>query len=335
MLTSTKDDVEWLPCNLCGCQDFEYLFDIGDQRFDRAEIFKLVRCKSCGLACLSPRPKASSLQEYYPVAYFDQFRDADYESHYEHRAQYVERATAASKSRRLLDIGCANGAFPRFMRDRGWTVEGTEVATGADAITDFPVYHSLGEILQRGNAHYDAISAWSVLEYMPDPSLVFGAVSELLTPGGAWIVVTPNFDSITNQGLRRYDAPRQLYCFSPRTIIAFSQKFGLSVESVSTDSRFFMKAPKNWLRYYIRQAIGLDPLPWNQHPEGRLTYARRHNMLLGPCTNARYALTHPLTALDRALEPLFQKYQEWMGTYGFATFIIRKSVSSVGSKTCA
>jgi hypothetical protein len=221
------------------------------------------------------------------------------------------------------------------MRNRGWTVEGVEVAGSADAITDFPVYRSLEEILEHGTARYDAITAWSVLEYMADPCKVFRAVSESLAPGGAWIVVTPNFESITNKGLRRYDVPRQLYCFSPRTIRAYCAKFNLSVEAITINSKFFMKAPKNWLRHYLRRAVGLAPLAWNRHPEGRLAYARRQNLLPGWYTNARYALTHPLTAVDRLLEPLFQKYQEWTGTYGFATFVIRKPATYAGGKTCA
>lgn len=331
MLTTTKNEVEFLHCNLCGSQDSEFRFEIGDQRFPRPEIFAMVSCKSCGLAFLSPRPKASALQNYYPSAYFDQFRADDYEALYRSRAEFVERAVGTVKSRRLLDIGCASGAFPRFMRNRGWTVEGIEVAAAADAITDFPLYRSVGEILERRPERYHAISAWSVLEYMPDPSEVFGAVAELLAAGGAWIVVTPNFESITNQGLRRYDAPRQLYCFSARTIGAYCTKFGLTVETAKTDSRFFMKAPNNWLRYFLRRSLGLDPLQWDQHPEGRMIYARRNNLGQGLYASARFALAHPLTALDRSLEPLFQKYQEWAGTYGFATFVIRRA----GDKACA
>lgn len=326
MVTLANADVEIVPCNLCGSQDFERLFEIGDQRYERPEVFEMVRCKSCGLGFLSPRPKASALERYYPPAYFDVFKAPNYDVAYLRRAKFLERACSASKTRRLLDIGCANGAFPRFMRDRGWTVEGIEVAATADSITDFPVYRSVAEI-PSSSARYNAISAWSVLEYMPDPGAAFRAVSDLLSPGGAFIVVTPNFDSVTNLGLRRYDVPRQLYCFSPRTIQAYAAKAGLSVDTINTDTQFFAKAPNNWLRYYLRRAIGLGPLPWDQHPEGRLKYARRRNLPLGLRTNVRYAITHPLTSLDRALEPLFQRYQEWTGTYGFATYVIRKKLS--------
>jgi SAM-dependent methyltransferase len=327
VLKSANADVEIVPCNLCGGEDFERLFEIGDQRFDRPEVFAMVRCRSCGLGFLSPRPKESALQQYYPPAYFDEFKVPDYGELYQRRADFLGRACASLKARRLLDVGCANGAFPRFMRDRGWTVEGIEVADTADSIVDFPVYRRFAEIPASG-ARYDAISAWSVLEYMPDPDAVFHAVSALLVPGGAWIIVTPNFDSITAHGLRRYDVPRQLYCFSPPAIQAYAAKAGLSVDTINTDARFFMKAPNNWLRYYLRRAVGLGPLPWNRHPEGRLSYARRRNLSPGFYANVQYAITHPLTSLDRALEPAFQRCQEWAGTYGFATFVIRKPPSA-------
>ena len=305
MFAPCKDDFKIVACNLCGGDDFDRLFEIGDQRFDSSEVFAIVRCKSCGLGMLSPRPKASAMQKYYPPAYFEPFRAPDYGTLYQRRADFLERACADLKTRRLLDIGCANGAFPRFMRDQGWTVEGIEVAESADSIADFPVYQSLDAIPSYAG-RYDAISAWSVLEYIPDPRGAFHAVSRLLAPRGAWIIVTPNFASLTNQGLCRYDAPRQLYCFSADTMRAYAADCGLSVESVRSDAQFFLKAPNNWLRHYLRRAVGLGPLPWNQHPEGRLAYARRHNLRPGLATNFRYALTYPLTSFDRALEPLFR-----------------------------
>ena len=49
----------------------------------------------------------------------------------------------------LLDIGCANGDFPRFMRKIGWQVEGVEISANSKSISDFKVYKEDFSQIQR------------------------------------------------------------------------------------------------------------------------------------------------------------------------------------------
>lgn len=167
------------------------------------EDFVLLRCPECTLVHTWPLTASRTL---YDDAYTD-----DGEYHY-----YFSIAVKAQMGKlrvpwpmrrflksvkpggKLLDIGCSTGRFLLAAKRRGWDVSGVEVskkaATIARDISGARVgVGSVGDL--RMGESFDAVTAWEVLEHVPDPvSFVTTAVS-LLRRGGVLGLSVPNWDS--------------------------------------------------------------------------------------------------------------------------------------------
>lgn len=223
-----------------------------------------------------------------------------------------------------MDIGCANGDFPRFIRTLGWDVDGVETADNAELIDDFTCYRSLDDI-PADAPRYDAVTAWAVMEHVHDPMSVFAATARLLKKGGLFIALTTNLDSVSSRYLFREDIPRHLYFFNRRTIAAYAAKtLCLTLEDVKSGSHIYQMAPLHWLRHFLRRAAGLPPLKWDDLPEIRYAYFERNGLTPNLTNTIRYIATHPFTVLDRSLMPYYTKWQEIVGTYGLVIYILRK-----------
>lgn len=62
-------NVESVACDLCGAREHDFLFAARDLKYGLPGEFSLVRCATCGLAFLNPRPAADTLHHYYPETY--------------------------------------------------------------------------------------------------------------------------------------------------------------------------------------------------------------------------------------------------------------------------
>src|ERR1700690_2054344 len=57
-----------VPCNICGCEESRLLFKAKDLNYRVSdEEYNVVKCSSCGLVYLNPRPQ--NLQQFYPNDY--------------------------------------------------------------------------------------------------------------------------------------------------------------------------------------------------------------------------------------------------------------------------
>ena len=83
-------------------------------------------------------------------------------------------------------------------------------------------------------------------------------------------------------------------------------------------------APLHWLRHFLRRAVGLPALQWNDLPEIRYAYFERTGRSPNLSNTLRYIATHPFTVVDRALMRHYAKWQEFVGTYGLVIYILRK-----------
>jgi glycosyltransferase involved in cell wall biosynthesis len=97
---------------------------------------------------------------------------------------------------RVLDVGCADGAFAALVRAQGHHVTGTDlveqplVRTRTDAFVRADLNHGLPADL-RGP--FDVVVAGDVLEHVIDPSALLAQIGERLSPGGEVLVSVPNF----------------------------------------------------------------------------------------------------------------------------------------------
>lgn len=95
--------------------------------------------------------------------------------------------------------------------------------------------------------HFDTIFLFHVIEHFSDPYSAIEKIINLLKPGGAVIIETPNWDSwerrIFRTAWRGWSAPYHTYIFSPRALTQLLKRAHFSVENVS-----FTLHPYSWTK---------------------------------------------------------------------------------------
>jgi SAM-dependent methyltransferase len=317
--------METVTCNLCGSADQRIVYTKPDEHYRGEEWFTVVECLNCGLGFLNPRPTTEEMDRYYPSQYYEYFsaKPDFHQRRYEIESEVVSAKIPDGIGRSLLDVGCANGNFPRRMQMLGWKVEGVEVSNNSERITDFKVYHEQLPHIPIDTPRYDAITAWSVLEHVHDPMAYFQKASKILKPNGIFVFVVPNFESLSSRSLFREDTPRHLYFFTRSTIREFLARADLMLTEIGCDNSIFEMRPLGWLRYYTTRLFG-GKLRWQDLPPTRLEYLARHRLKNDFFSNFRYLITHPFTVFDRLLMPLYERWQLQSGSYGMLICVATK-----------
>jgi SAM-dependent methyltransferase len=296
-----------------------------DALFPSDQLFTIVECQSCGLGFVNPRPSRAEMQRFYPAEYYRGFeRDGRYhQARYGLEAQYLASIESDGVVRRLLDIGCAHGGFPRFMRTRGWEVEGVEVSSTSEPITDFPVYRQDFADAQIGSACYDAVTAWAVMEHVHDPAAYFRKVASVLRPGGIFVFLVTNFDSLASRHLFGEDVPRHLYFFTESSVRRYVGQVGLTLERADYSNEIFAMPATNWLRFLLKQLQGRD-FKWEDRRSAS-AFNRAHDLRPGLTSALRFYARFPLTLFDHAMIPFLDRYQIWRRSYAIVTYVARRT----------
>lgn len=231
-------------CPLCGSETTRTLFIARDRLLGRPESFPVVRCTSCGLVFLKPRPTAEALGAYYPDDYYplDEQPSPEAEAVARDLLRKVSAWTRAHEidRPRILDVGCGVGLFLHLADEAGMQVRGIELSGSAVSYAranyGLDVHHGTLEDAGIPPASCDIVVMWHVLEHLPDPLAGLRQVAEILAPGGLLLAAVPNFGSYEARlfGRRWYslDAPRHLTHFTPQTLNASVSRAGLTVHAI-------------------------------------------------------------------------------------------------------
>jgi SAM-dependent methyltransferase len=283
-------ELEAISCPLCGERAAKILFAQRDLALGVPGRFQLVRCLGCGLLYQNPRVRADQLSLAYPAEYAAHVREPDLSRTTRrlgpggrlllaHRLGYAhldpgpvslgERLRASLRrgrivkafppwigQGRLLDVGCASGKFLRQMTAVGWMCAGIELdpdaAARAQEVTP-DVF--IGDPIDAPFApeSFDLITAFHVLEHLPDPLGVLRRMLAWLAPGGAAIVEVPNVGGVGGRLFGRYwsglDMPRHLVHFTPATMAALIERAGGRVETAAhrTKPRYLLRSLQHLL----------------------------------------------------------------------------------------
>jgi SAM-dependent methyltransferase len=320
--------LETVACNLCGCEQQTMVYEMPDRRFFREEFFTVVECDRCGLAFVNPRPDRAEMQKYYPPEYYQDPPTASHGRYLARRftrqASYLKELESGGARRKLLDVGCANGDFPRFMAARGWEVEGVEISKSSQKITDFPMYTQELQDIPVNEPAYDAVTAWAVLEHVHDPMAYFRKASQLIKKGGLFVFVVPNFCSVASRHLFCEDIPRHLYFFTRETVREYLQKTGFALDKEDNGRAIYKAAPNNWLAFMVRTRLLGKEYGYRDVPLTSKEFRRIHHLRPGIAAALKYAAYSPASVIDRMLWPAIETAQILRKTYGVSTFAARK-----------
>ncbi len=321
--------MENVACNLCGSHQQRLVYEMPDRLFFREEFFAVVECRQCGLAFVNPRPTVAEMQKHYPAEYYQNPPTKSHGRYLKRRfsaeASYLRELERGTGHRKLLDVGCANGDFPRFMAARGWEVEGVEISESSQRITDFRVYTEAFHNVPVNEPVYDAVTAWAVLEHVHDPLAYFRKASAVVKKGGLFVFLVPNYGSVASRHLFCEDVPRHLYFFTRQTVRQYLDKTGFTLDKEDNGRTIYKLAPYNWLAFMVRTRLMGKEYRYRDVPLTSKEFRRFHGLPKSLSAALKYGVYSPASVLDRMLWPIIETLQILRKTYGVSTYVARKS----------
>jgi len=143
---------------------------------------------------VSPRPPTEQLQGSYDEDYYDPWRReaAARRRMWRRRLRFLRGVRRG----RLLDVGCAEGAFLEIAREEGFDVVGTELSSHGASRTALrlgvPVHYGELPGARFSTGSFAAVTLWHVLERVLRPDETLAEARRILEPGGRLIVAVPN-----------------------------------------------------------------------------------------------------------------------------------------------
>lgn len=260
----TEDELEHLGvCDLCGAPSTETKF-----LFTKSSL-SVILCLKCGLMYVNPRLRQDILwqrysQDYFQDEYLPQHGEYNEQVNYAIYAPFLRELVQYVPARgRLLDVGCAIGLFLAAARVDGWEVIGNELSPFAAryALEQFniPVIAGDFEELDLVPGSLDAVTMWDVVEHVRSPRAVLQKAAELVRPGGALALSTPNVGGLMYRCLRDrwwLMAPKEhIFYFTPKTITYLLERTGFEVKRLWTTGFDF--------RYFRHTLLGRTVMPWH------------------------------------------------------------------------
>lgn len=321
--------METVSCNLCGSQSYTPLYEMPDHRYFPDEYFTVVECNECGLGFVNPRPDMKEIQKHYPPEYFQDADSAGLGRHLERRfaeeAQYLRKIEAGKGPKKLLDVGCHNGGFPRFLAARGWDVEGVEISEVAKRITDFRVYRQEFQDIPVNQPTYDAVTAWAVLEHVHNPMAYFRKASQVVKKDGLFVFLVPNFASTASRHLFCEDIPRHLYFYTRETVKLYLEKTGFVLECEDNRGNVYKMPPANWLPYVGKTKLAGKRFTYKDKPLSSREFRKTHGLKRGIRASWKYLTYSPASVVDRMLWPFLEAIEMARKRYGTSTYVARKA----------
>jgi|SRR5208282_5613916 2-polyprenyl-3-methyl-5-hydroxy-6-metoxy-1,4-benzoquinol methylase len=244
-------------CPYCGDERVLTRYRIGEHR--------ILRCKSCTLMWLSPRPEIDDLHSVYDASYFQNAHFFDGTTHlYGYYDYFEERFMKQSAYQgllrnikkylgsfergksRFLDIGCGLGYLMDVAHDEGFQVSGVEFNHVAAARLRskyvFPVYS--GDVLDFEDEPFDVITLMDVIEHFLDPMQSLAHIRNLVKPGGLLVLTTMDCDGIVSKllGTRIEDFRRvreHVFFFTRRLMRDMLRKHGFDVMQIKYHGHHF------------------------------------------------------------------------------------------------
>jgi SAM-dependent methyltransferase len=223
---------------------------------DSKEIYKfytayLYRCNECGIIFSSRYrgdfDSASRYEKYYRNETAGRFGfGLEYIVRLFRFFRALKIFTVSPRTKSILDIGSGRGFTLYYLKKyyKYKKTVGTQISKNAfDFSRDklgLQIYNKDLLELSLGNAGFDVITIWHVLEHVIKPEHYIDKIYELLDDHGKLIIEVPNFNSWTRILTGRYwlgfDLKYHLFFFTPASLSSLLIKHGFKIKVIHTFS---------------------------------------------------------------------------------------------------
>jgi len=242
-----------MSCYLCGGKD--YSTRPGEVR-DNPKL-QICECSFCGLVYLSSQSHINEGHYENSGMHGGDVPDIDAwlretQEDDQRRYQFI-KDKCTNKS--VLDFGCGVGGFLDRIKTVASTSAGIELETALQASfkqRGLQVFPNL-EAARNSGQKWDLITAFHVLEHLPDPAQIIKELSSLLEAGGEMIIEVPSSDDVLltlyeNQGFQKFTYWSQhLFLFNSKTMRTLIDKAGLKCNWLKHVQRYPLSNHLCWL----------------------------------------------------------------------------------------
>lgn len=221
------------------------------------EKLEILECSSCGLVFLSSINHIDESHYQDSGMHGDSIPDLaewlnETESDDDRRFQYL-KDKLVNKS--VLDFGCGVGGFLLKAKKIAKLAEGIELEIRLQEHfnnNNLKVYKSLSELKETKNS-YNIITAFHVVEHLPDPIPILKDLSMLLSKNGELIIEVPSSNDalITEFNSREFSEftywSQHLYLYNASTFTKLIKKAGLQLNWVKHIQRYPLSNHLYWL----------------------------------------------------------------------------------------
>lgn len=214
-------------CPLCAHDHAKILYP-------RTRSGKVVRCLRCGFAYSDP-PGQKPANDFPAVV-------DDPEVYFENAKNRLETLAGVTgiSSGRLLDVGCFTGEFPSAAQRLGFEAYGVEAVTQAARAAEekhgIKVYAGRFEDIEFDGAPFDVITFIHSFEHFENPTVALAECADLLAPGGALLIESPNFEAWSRRllgGKWRQFIHDHKYHYDPHSLGLALCRAGFIVEALA------------------------------------------------------------------------------------------------------
>jgi SAM-dependent methyltransferase len=236
-LPADSIEIASAACRCCGGDDRDVLTaDARDVEDGVPGRYEIARCCACGLVYLSRSPTPKSLEACYPQTYYTRDdRSLSVTSRTLYRVKHWLRfRSLPNNCTAVLEVGCGNGAFLSYVRER-WPsarLVGTEIGFG-DIVPSNGIEFIEIEAEQLSlPAQFDLALMHQVLEHLADPIEGLRRIKAALNPEGVLIGEVPNWGSpwrrIFGEFWGGLQIPRHQSFFDAASLTAVLRKAGFT-----------------------------------------------------------------------------------------------------------
>lgn len=213
--------------------------------------FKILRCYSCEMLYVNPRPKRTAMKKF-----FEESRAiADYTSMVESAkkfrkaniftplsAKIKELLYDRSSPQKILEIGCGPGLLLETLREvnSSWKIEGIDISPEAVNICQEKGLMVSRLDIESGKlqSKYDLIVLWAVLDHFSDPRAVMQKIYDSLNEGGFVLIGNMNVEGLESHVLgfdnHSFAPPERLNYYGIKSIQSLLERCAFSNIDIRT-----------------------------------------------------------------------------------------------------